>query len=379
MSRSKIASRSPFTALGLALVGLAVAAPPAWTQEPASETPFTEQMTVSEVLLDVLVTDPEGNVIIGLTPEDFVVTEDGEPVEVADVTFYSNRNLLEPAAALPGEVDTARQNRYFVLFFQEQQRAAADNPELRLVQRQLEAAREARRWVREEMLLDDWVAVVSYDVKLKVHQDFTRNKADLERAVTDATKGADPGANWPSRIPETEGPSLRAHLPRGQALRDETTRIYDAFEVLAEAAGRIVGRKNVIFFSTGFGDTGGFGLYKPDPRFYPEMVRALNDNNVAVYSVDLMPEEVVDHTFAYGLHQLADETGGAYYESFTNFITPLKQVASENSGYYLLSYRSTHPAGSAGYQKVQVATRNKEFKVRAREGYLYGEAAQQEG
>lgn len=366
-------------ALGLALAALAAAAPLARAQEPAAETPFTGEVTVSEVLLDVLVTDRQGNVIIGLTPEDFVVTENGEPVEVADVTFYSNRNLLEPAAAVPGDIDTARQNRYFILFFHEQQRASADNPQLRLLQRQLEAAREARRWVREEMLLDDWVAVVSYDVKLKVHQDFTRDKRELERAVTDASKGKDPGANWPSRIPDTGGPSLRAHLPQGRELRDETTRIYDAFEVLAEAAGNFIGRKNLVFFSTGFGDTGGFGLYKPDPRFYPEMVRALNDNNVAVYSVDLMPAEVIDHTFAYGLHQLADETGGVYYQNFVNFITPLQQVTRENSGYYLLSYRSTRPAGSSGYQKVEVDTRNREFKVRAREGYLYGEGAQQEG
>lgn len=366
-------------ALGLALAALVAAAPVIRAQEPSTTTPFKGEVTVSEVLLDVLVTDREGNVIIGLTPEDFVVTEDGEPVEVADVTFYSNRNLLEPAAALPGDVDEARQNRYFILFFDEQQRASADNPQLRLLQRQLEAGREARRWVEEEMLLDDWVAVVSYDVKLKVHQDFTRNKADLERAVIGATKGKDPGANWPSRIPDTDGPSLRAHLPQGRELRDETTRVYDAFEVLAKAAGHFVGRKNLIFFSTGFGDVGGFGLYKPDPRFYPEMVRSLNDNNVAVYAVDLMPEEVVDHTFAYALHQLADETGGAYYQNFANFITPLKQVTRENSGYYLLSYRSTHPAGASGYQKVSVDTRNREFKVRAREGYLYGETAAQGG
>jgi VWFA-related protein len=365
--------------LGLALPLLLVAAPAARAQQPPSKAPFSGEVTVSEVLLDVLVTDRDGNVIVGLEPDDFVVEENGQPVDVASVTFYSNRNLLEPAASLPGKVDTARQNRYFILFLEEQQRANADNPDLRLMQRQLEAAREARRWVKDEMLLDDWVAVVSYDVKLKVHQDFTRNKADLERAINDATRGADPGANWPSRIPEGEGPSLRAFLPQGQQLRKDTTRIYDAFRVLADAAGHVTGRKNVIFLSTGFGDVGGFGLYKPDPRFYPPMVQALNDNNVAVYTIDMMPEEVVDHTFSSALHQLADETGGTYYENFANFITPLKRVASENSGYYLLSYRSTHPAGSAGYQKVVVDTKNREFKVRAREGYLYGQAAPQQG
>ena len=358
--------------LALAASVLAVPALPA-QQQPESR--FDEKLTVSEVLLDVLVTDRQGNVIIGLQPDDFVVREDGEPVELAQVTFYSNRRLLDAPSTLgegAGDVDVTPASRYFVLFFQEQQQVNADNPELRLLQRQLEAAREAREWVERERLLDDWVAVVSYDFKLKVHQDFTRDEAVLEKAITGATTGKDPGANWPSRIPEAEGPSLRAGLPSGKDLEKETRTIYEGIGALADAAGKVVGRKNLVLFSTGFGEVGGFGLYKPDPRYYPDMVRALNDNNVAVYAVDLMPTHVVDHTFASGLHQLTDETGGQYYFNVVNFITPLKQVASENSGYYLLSYRSTHPAGETGYQKVKVATRNPEFQVRAREGYLFG-------
>jgi VWFA-related protein len=361
--------KSAMTILVLALSLGSV--PAASAQEPAAGG-FGEQVTVSEVLLDVLVTDRQGNVIIGLAPDDFVVEEDGKPVELASVAFYSNRRLLDQPESLPGEVDLAPRNRYFILFFDDQRHVSTDPPGLNLLQRQLEAAREARRWVDKEKLLDDYVAVVSYDAKLKVHQDFTQDERQIQRAITDATTGEDPGANWPSRISESEGPSLRAGLPQGKALRDQTPTVYEGLSVLAQAAGKVVGRKNLVLFSTGFGDLGGFGLYKPDPRYYPDMVRALNDNNVAVYTVDLMPSEVVEHTFAQGLNQLAAETGGQYFSTFVNFLTPLKEIGSDTSGYYLLSYRSTHPAGEAGYQKVKVALRNPEFKVRAREGYLYG-------
>ena len=72
------------------------------------------------------------------------------------------------------------------------------------------------------------------------------------------------------------------------------------------------------------------------------------------------------------MNQLADDTGGRYFFNFTNFITPFEQVAQENSGYYLLSYRLERPAGKSGYQPVQVKTTNPEFKVRARRGYEYG-------
>lgn len=358
-------------ALGVALL----AAPAAPAQQEPPEGRFGEELTVSEVLLDVVVTDRQGNVIVGLTPEDFVVKEGGEPIQLESATFYSNRRLLDEPSTL-GEaapaVDVVPAPRYFVLFFHEQQRAAADNPELRLIQRQLEAAREARRWVEEERLLDDYVAVASYDVKLKVHQDFTRDEAALVRGINSATTGKDPGANWPSRIPETEGPSLRAGLPSGKDLAKKTRTVYEGLSTLAEAAGKTLGRKNLVLFSTGFGETAGFGLYRPDPRYYPDMVQALNDNNLAVYSVDLVPTHVVEHTFSSALNQLADETGGQYFQNVVNFLTPLKQVASETSGYYLLSYEARHPRGEKGYQKVTVATRNPEFRVRAREGYVFG-------
>ena len=56
-----------------------------------------------------------------------------------------------------------------------------------------------------------------------------------------------------------------------------------------------------------------------------------------------------------------------------NFVTPLRNIAAETTGYYLLSYRAAHPAGSKGYQKVSVTVNNPELRVTAREGYLYGD------
>ncbi len=353
---------------------------------------FGDQVSVSEVLLDVLVTDRNGSVIIGLTPDDFVVEEDGKPVEVGSVTFYSNRRLLDEPGTL-GEatlaIDKEPKSRYFILFFQDQQQVNASVPALGLLQRQLKAARESRQWVKKEKLLDDYVAVVSYDVKLKVQQDFTQDEQSVLRAIDNATTGKDPGANWPSRVPEAGVVSLRANLPSGTELSKKTETIYDALTVLADATETIVGRKNLLFFGTGFGETSGsrlfvrdgqtafgettgFGLYQSDRRYMPRTVQTLNDNNVAVYALDLMPNEL-EYDLSDALNELATGTGGKYFTNFVSFATPLKQVATENSGYYLLSYRSTHNAGENGYQKVDVRLKNSEFRVQAREGYLYGE------
>jgi VWFA-related protein len=358
------------TALALvALVGLGNAAQ---AQEP--QEPFKGEVTVNEVLLDVLVTDARGNVIVGLGKEDFVVTEKGRPVELTGVTFYSNRRLLESTPALAKEgvsTEQVPEDRYFILLFDDQKDVAAEAP--RLLSQQMEAARRAREWVQSELLRNDWVAVVSYDTRLKVQQDFTNDRKALAEAISDAVKGKDREGNYPSRIDPTKGPSLQAGLPTGDALREETPTVYEALQVLAEAAGDIRGRKNLLLFTSGLpGRPDAFGQqFLPDPRYFEPTVRALNGNNVAVYALDLTPADT-EHSLSDILNRVANDTGGRYYFNFTNFATPLGQLAKENNGYYLLSYSSEQPAGESGFQAVEVKTANPEFRVRARRGYEYG-------
>jgi VWFA-related protein len=366
--------RSATLACAVALcLAPALVAQPAQSDQDQPQGQFEGRVDVNEVLLDVLVTDRQGNVIVGLDKSDFKVSEDGKPVELTGVTFYSNRRLVESSEALARRGVTADQvpeDRYFVLFFEDQKSTATDAPEL--LTSQLDAGRRAREWVRKGLLANDWVAVVSYDAKLKVHQDFTRDRAALQQAIGDAIKGKDTDGNWPSRIQEGSGASLLASLPRGNDLRKETGTIYDAVRLLAEASGKVRGRKNLLLFTNGFaGKINTFGQYEPDQRYYPEMSRALNDNNVAVYPIDLTPVGT-EHTLSNFMNALAIDTGGRYFYNFTNFITPLKQIADENSGYYLLSYRSEKPAGEKGFQEVRVQTTNPEFRIRARKGYEFG-------
>jgi len=358
-----------------AALSLAPLAQAQGTEEKQTAPRFQGEANVNEVLMDVLVTDAKGNVIVGLDKSDFVIKENGKPVDLTGVTFYSNRRFLQSADALKKkgiDIDKVPENRYFILFFDDQKNANADSPGL--LGQQIEAGRRAKEWVRKDLLANDYVAVVSYDYKLKVHQDFTRDRAALEEAVGDAVQGKDNETNWPSRVKQAQaqgGPSLLASLPQGNTLRDKTATIYDGVRELADASRGIVGRKNLILFTTGFGRVTNFGQYTPDPRYYPPMMQALNASNVAVYTIDLVPSGT-HHTLSNAMNQLSDETGGQYLFNFTNFLTPLNRVEQENNGYYLLSYQATHPGEKAGFQKVEVKTTNPEFKVRVRQGYKYG-------
>ncbi len=366
--------------IALASVALLLVTAVPWTafaadQEPKAE--FGDLVEVSEVLLDVLVTDRKGQVIVGLGPEDFLVREGKREVPLTGASFYSNRFELrddDPSRVKKPAANEVPADRYFIFFFHDQLRRSGSANQL--VRRQLDASRQTRRWIQQEMLPGDWVAIASYDFKLKVHQDFTRHRELLLRAVDFAAQGKDPQNVWGSRRPVTpEGqPTLLRNLPEGKALRDETTKMYDGFRLLADATRDIVGRKNIVFFSTGFGriDTpiARAGAL-PDDRYFPKMRESLNDNNVAVYSVDLTPIGW-DSAQSSFLTHLSVETGGEYYGTFTNFITPLRQIADESNGYYLLSYQAEHPAGETGYREVTVEVRNPDFKVKARRGYRFG-------
>lgn len=363
---------------GLAALALAAAASaqPAPQERPAGA--FAGELEVTEVLLDALVTDRGGNVILGLGPDDFRVTEDGQPVTVAGLTFYSNRRYLDAAGAARIGIDPASipDRRYFVLFFDDQRTDNLQAPGL--LDRQLRAGIDAGAWLERGLEPGDLVAVASFDYKLKLHADFTADRAVLRAAVSAAARGAEGRLDWPSRrAADGDTPSLAASLPTGTALRDATPRIYDALRVLADAAAAIPGRKNLLLYSNGFGDlerTGreALGRYTRDQRFYPPMARALNGANVAVYGVDLTPMGTRNE-LQNSLNDLAIDTGGRLFFNLPSFTRPLEDVARETNGYYLIAYRSERPAGASGFQKVEVATVNPEFRITARRGYRYGD------
>jgi VWFA-related protein len=116
----------------------------------------------------------------------------------------------------------------------------------------------------------------------------------------------------------------------------------------------------------------GRNQYIPDPRYDVPAAQALNDANIAIYAVDLFDAQALS-PLQDAMSNFAQLTGGRYYQHQVNFITPLRQIAEETSGYYLLAYKATHPQGAKGYQRVKVTLANPELRVKAREGYTYGD------
>src|SRR5512145_2528036 len=101
-------------------LGTAAGRPAPAQQPPAAQ--FEERIEVVEALVDVLVTDSQGNVVLGLRAEDFRIEVDGRPAEVTGATFYSNRRFLDSAVAARIGVDpeAVPDQRLFIVFFDDQ-------------------------------------------------------------------------------------------------------------------------------------------------------------------------------------------------------------------------------------------------------------------
>lgn len=337
---------------------------PAPSGQPILDVGFEGLVEVSEVLLDVLATDAEGEVVLGLGKDDFIVEENGQEVALTGVSYYTTRYETTEGEETPS-------SRYFVFFFHTQWhlKSAAGN----LMRQQLRAGLESRRWLEEEMLPSDWVAVVGYNSKLRLYQDFTQDREALVKAfrAAAASKKPDSDVRLGRRSPGSTELSILRRLPSGRELKKKVTNVYQALGQVAEAIGYVVGRKNLLMFTVGFGNEVRFGDAEADPRFYPQLETQLNDHNVAVYPIDTSPAGRGSRQTDF-LTRLAEDTGGAYHEDFYGFIHPLRDIGGDSYAYYVLSYQSEHPAGEIGYQRIEVKARDEAIQVRARKGYRYG-------
>jgi VWFA-related protein len=329
----------------------------------AQEKPFEEKIDVDVVLLDAIVTDARGNQILGLTKDDFVVKENGIEQPVESVDYFTNRRLLDTREEnAPFKVEKIRNERYFIFFFDKPSDAG-------VLFDQLTLAREAvRGFLRNDMMEGDRVAIAGHDTRLKIYSDFTNDKKQLEKALSDSARFG-PGLSRPA-----SDDGILQHIDRSEMI-NHTGRVYEALDLLADATRSIRARKNLVLFSPGIVDqeeTVSNGMITNRSRYVDPMLRSLNAANVSVYAVQLQRDVDTTPLFHQRLEELSNATGGQYFRFNTSFATPVTKIENVNNGYYLLSYRTRHGKGEKGFQKVTVSVRNPEFRVTARAGYQYG-------
>jgi VWFA-related protein len=290
--------------------------------------------------VDVVVLDPDGNALSGLTREDFRILEDGVPQTIAtfDVTDWTSYVGAKSSGATLEGVNTYPRRFIFIV-----NRQGARFEYLHRAKRDLST------FIVESMAEGDEAMVIDVGYSLKVVQDFQAGKAQtlssigsLSQMEIDYPMGADRAA--------------------GQLYRD--------LESLGEALRGIPGRKVVILFSNELATFAPPGSQWIDNSFsLKRAVESLNQANTSVYTLDIRgPDSTL--TIQGGLSPLATETEGRYFRNNTSFAPPLRRIGAENQRYYLLSYISTNLELDGSYRKIEVEVAREDATVIARPGYF---------
>lgn len=330
----------------------------------AAQTPpapeFQEKVDVNVVLIDAVVTSRGGDQILGLDENDFIVEEDGVVQEIESVDYYTNRRLLtSPEAEADFDVERVQEPRYFIFFFDKFSGPAP----IQGFDRELwRAIKTSKQFVKEELLEEDYVAVLGHDARLEIYTDFTRDQTRILEALEQARRFG--SGNF-----ESSGePSLVDNLDDRRVMK-ESGWIWDALDMVGQGLQPIQGRKVMLLFSPGLFSRSD-GAMPLENQYYQPMVQALNAANTSVYGLNLVPN-FAGTMGEMNLTRLVSETGGDYFRHSVNFMTPLRRIENRNNGYYLITYRSPKPEGAHGYQKVDVSLKNPEFRIEARDGYVY--------
>ena len=155
----------------------------------AQDTPasFGEVVDVDLVNVEVWVTDRKGQPILGLTPEDFIVREDGKPVEIAYFSEVSMTQAAtqtarpqaietETAAAAAAPADTGGDLSYLVLYF--------DDLHLRPSGRK-NLISDLKEFLKTQSVPAERIMVVRQNEDLLIEVPFGSSRATIEKALED--------------------------------------------------------------------------------------------------------------------------------------------------------------------------------------------------
>ena len=331
-------------------------------QEPADRRGAVhEEAIVERVIVDAHVVNPDGSPIPSLGPSDFVVTVDGKTVALESVDWlpagtpeFDPHALPEGPDAPPGSAAApdVPPGRVIILFFE-------TDHEISRLHGLLRMGIQARRFIRT---LDptDRVAVVSYDSHLKLRQDFTSDRAKLERAVYEAIRKGDAGPPDPD-----SHPSLARFLDDAEVRRCATPE--RALEIVARAAATIPGGKSMLFFGWGLGTVGGLtGPNASEQQAWSDAMHRMAEARINIFTLDVTDADY--HSLEGSILQIADLTGGHYEKTHLFPELVMDRVGRAISGRYVLVF--VKPRLPRGEHEIAVALANgRKGRVFARQYY----------
>jgi VWFA-related protein len=392
-------------------------------QEPTSETP-TFPAGVEQVIVDLVVTDKQGNPIGDVKKEELSVSEDGTAQQI--VSFEAIQVPAAPSETPPPKpvvstntTPAVRTGRSFVVVWDD----------IHLTPFQARRAKEAvASFLKTGVREGDRVSLIATGGGAWWS---TRMEAGRDELIA-MLKRLD-GRYIPDTSPErmTDWEAMKIHVYRDQQVADRVNRRYNTYgvnpggrsqdsgsqnrfaDVDPQVAGRAAevyyqavtknrltletlerildslkgakGRKSMILVSEGF-------IYDPNLDEFKRVVQASRRSNVAVYFLDTrglqgMPvymtaefgpaldNQDIGAAFAENLEaaegseEIASDSGGFTVRNSNDLAKGIQRIANEASRYYLVGYIPTNTARDGKFRKIQVKVERKGVQVRARKGY----------
>jgi VWFA-related protein len=326
--------------------------PPPTTDEPQLPTFRTG---ANLVRVDVTVLDHRGNPVPALKPEDFLIEEDGVPQKVSSLKFIEATGQPEDDLSLPirspdhAAAEAARDDvRVFLIFW--------DEYSIDQFGSTLRARDALTKLVTTAFQPTALVALMDQLTPTDAIR-FTRDFKDLGLDVRKLRGRL--GLLVPTRSAVED-----AQLMRGgdiRRLRAEVT--LSALKSAVVFLGTLrEGRKAVIFFSEGVR-----GLGTDATTIMSDVVRAANESNTAIYTID--PRGLTGRAASDSLYLLANNTGGRTIANTNGLDTALRQIVREASAFYLLGYSSIRNPADGRFHQIKVRVDRPGLEVRSRRGY----------
>ncbi len=271
---------------------------------------FSLRVDVPNVTVPVLVTTKDGQFIPGLKKDNFKVLEDGVPQTVTNFSAQTDAPIT--AVML---IEFSALNYYFMV----------------------DAVRDSY-YFADTLKPNDWIAVISYDMKPQILADFTQDKKEVYAALNQL------------RIPGFSEANM-----------------FDALYDTLDRLDRIEGRKYVILIASGL-DT--FSKIN-----YDKILKKIKDTpNVGIFTVSTgqafrnYMEAHMGGNFGYEMRNLsylqadnemstfARMTGGRWYHPQFEGELPeiFRDIASDIRNQYVLTYKPTNSKQDGTFRKLKV-------------------------
>jgi VWFA-related protein len=258
-----------------------------------------------------------------------------------------------------------------------------------------------KKWVDNEMLPGDLVAIVRTSAGMGSLQRFTMDKLTLHAAIDRIDFHL--GRVGVSSFGATVGPLPTDGVLDTRIFEDEARNAYltgsiSAIQNVVRGLRDLPGRKSLILFSESMKFTalqGGLvdsqvATKSTNEEYLRKLADEANRSSVVIYAVD--PRGVVytggtaadagaaDRTTELiesrdGMHELTERTGGLFVRDSNDVGSMLSKAVDDGDGYYLIAYQPESTTfddgtGKTKFHSIQVNVKRPGLSVRSRSGFL---------